>query len=124
MELKNKNEDPSKNLFLKVSIEVYHRKFITELLNKRDFSSFYINCMSYLDINIPSKMLHIYLKRYIYIHTHTHTHTHTTHTHTHTHTHTYMYIYIYIYYTYIYYMYFSLAFFCITVVAAVVAFFK
>ena len=45
-------EDP----FLYLSMEVHHRKFPTGLFDKRDAYPLYINCMSYLDSNIPSKI--------------------------------------------------------------------
>ena len=55
LELKKENDDPSKALFLDLSIEAHDRKFSTKLFNKRDAFPFYINRMPYLDNNIPSK---------------------------------------------------------------------
>ena len=58
LELKKENEDPCKASFFDLSIEVHDSKFTTELFDKRDAFSFYINCMLYFDGNIPSKILH------------------------------------------------------------------
>ena len=50
------NESPCKALFLNLSIGFHDWKFTTKLFDKRDTFPFYINCKSYLDSNIPSKI--------------------------------------------------------------------
>ena len=58
MELNKENEDPCKASFLNISIEVLYRKFTTELFDKRDAFHFYINCIPYLNSNIPSEIFY------------------------------------------------------------------
>ena len=58
LKFKKENENPCKALFLDLSIEFHDRKVTTELLNKRDAFSFYINCKPYFDSNILSKIFY------------------------------------------------------------------
>ena len=58
MELNKENEDPCKVSFLNISIEVLYRKFTTELFDKRDAFHFNINCIPYLNSNIPSEIFY------------------------------------------------------------------
>ena len=55
LEVKRENEDPPKASFLDLPILVHDTRFITGLFGKSDVLPFYINRMSYLCNNIPSK---------------------------------------------------------------------
>ena len=55
-ELKKENSYPCKASFLDLSVEVRDSKFSTELFDKRDNLSLYINHMPYLDSNVPPKI--------------------------------------------------------------------
>ena len=55
LELKRENEDPPKAPFLDLPVRVHDTRFISDLFGKRDALPFYINRMSYLCSNIPSK---------------------------------------------------------------------
>ena len=46
----------NRTLFIDPSIKIYDRKFTTNLFDKIYAFSFFINCMSYVDISIPSKI--------------------------------------------------------------------
>ena len=46
----------NRTLFIDPSIEIYDRKFTTNLFDKIYAFSFFINCMSYVDSSIPSKI--------------------------------------------------------------------
>lgn len=50
-----KENDPYKSLFLDFSIKARGRKYTTELINKT-YLPFYIDCVSYFDSSIPSKI--------------------------------------------------------------------
>ena len=58
IKFKRENEDPCKASFLTISIEAHGRKFPTGLLDKRDAFPIYINRISYLGSNIPSKLFY------------------------------------------------------------------
>ena len=46
----------NRTLFIDPSIEIYDRKFTTNLFDKIYAFSLFINCMSYVDSSIPSKI--------------------------------------------------------------------
>ena len=55
---RTKIKTSSKASFLDLSVEVNNRRFTTKLFNEKDVFPIYINCMPYLDSNIPSKFVY------------------------------------------------------------------
>lgn len=58
MEPKKENKDLCKSSLLGISTEIHDRKSRTQLFDQRAKFPVYINHMSYLDSNVPSKIFH------------------------------------------------------------------